>query len=154
MLIREMNLADLDQVMKIETQAFSDHWPRSAYEYELNENPYSTLYVGVKDDSIVGVCGLYHLFEEAQIITLATHVNWRKQGIAQALLNKMIEEADLQGCCTFSLEVRISNDAAISLYEKNGFIKINIRKEYYKDGEDAYLMMKALGGNYEQNISD
>lgn len=149
-----MQLADLTQVMEIENEAFTDHWKVSAYEYELNENEYSTLLVCEEDKKIIGVCGYYHLFEEAQIITIATHHDYRHRGIGQKMLEAMIEGANHAGCCTFSLEVRISNVAAIQMYEKNEFIEINIRKNYYEDGEDAYLMMRALGGNYDEDISD
>lgn len=148
MLIREMQLADLQQVMEIENEAFRDHWKVSAYEYELNENEYSTLLVCEENHQIIGVCGYYHLFEDAQVITIATHCDWRQRGIGQMMLNAMIDGANQAGCCTFSLEVRVSNFAAIEMYKKNEFIEMNIRKSYYEDGEDAYFMMRALGGNY------
>ena len=64
------------------------------------------------------------------------------------MMNYIVEQAELNGCENVSLEVRVSNDKAIKLYEKNGFININTRKNYYDDNhEDAYLMVKPLGGN-------
>ena len=62
-------------------------------------------------------------------------------------MNHVIRMAEENGCEDISLEVRISNKKAINLYEKYGFIQINVRKSYYANPiEDAYLMMKPLGG--------
>ena len=58
MILREMKLDDLDAVLKIENEAFSDHWPRTAYEYEISENEFSTAFVAVDGEQIVG-CLLY-----------------------------------------------------------------------------------------------
>ena len=65
-------------------------------------------------------------------------------------MDKIISVANESKCENITLEVRVSNVAAISLYKKYGFIIANIRKSYYSDNhEDAYLMIKPLGGNYE-----
>lgn len=149
MIIREMKSADLDQVMEIEHEAFSDHWKRSAYEYELNENEFSHLIVAEENGEIIGVAGYYILFDDAQVTTIATRQSKRKQGVATRLMESLLNDCDEKGCCTCSLEVRVSNHSAIKLYEKFEFIKVNVRKGYYEDGEDADLMVKAMGGNYE-----
>lgn len=154
-MIRKMTLQDLDQVLVIEKEAFHDHWPRSSYEYELCENDFSTLLVYEENHEILGVIGYYILFDEAQITTLATKEIAKRKGIARQLMNAMIQDCDKKLCCTISLEVRVSNTAAIQLYNSFDFITVNIRKGYYEDGEDAYLMVKALGGGYcDEDISN
>ncbi len=154
-MIRKMTLEDLDQVMEIEKQAFHDHWPRSAYEYELKENEFSTLLVYEENKQVLGIIGYYILFDEAQITTIATRSDAKRRGIARKLMDAMIQDCDEKLCCTVSLEVRKSNFPAIQLYESYEFITVNVRKGYYEDGEDAYLMIKALGGGYrDEDISN
>lgn len=153
-MIRPMTEQDLDEVLIIEREAFQDHWSREAYLYDLNENPFSSLDVYEKDGHIVGVIGYYILFEDAQITTLAVLKENRREGIADQLMTHAIEQCNKQGCCTCSLEVRVSNIPAISLYKKYEFETVNIRKGYYENGENAYLMVKALGGNYDESLSD
>ncbi|MEG0277500.1 MAG: GNAT family N-acetyltransferase, partial [Coprobacillus sp.] len=71
----------------------------------------------------------------------------QRQGYAKILMDEMIQFAFEEGCNVMSLEVRVSNQSAISLYEKCGFINQAIRKNYYQDNhEDAYLMVKGLEG--------
>ena len=156
MILRPMENADLDAVMVIEHEAFSDHWPRSAYEYEINENEFSNAFVAEENGEILGAAVTYMIFDDAQIATIAVRKSARKQGIGAQMLEKIINDADQAGCSTLSLEVRVSNTPANRLYEKYGFITVNVRKGYYEDGEDAYLMIKPLGGNVQddEDISD
>ena len=153
-MIRPMTEEDLDQVLIIEKEAFADHWTKEAYLYDLNENPFSSLAVYEKNGKIIGVIGYYILFEDGQITTLAVLKEYRGQGIANELMEYAIDSCDQQGCCQLSLEVRVSNTPAINLYQKHGFETVNIRKGYYENGEDAHFMLKALGGNYDESISD
>lgn len=148
-MIRLMTLDDLDSVMEIEREAFSDHWTRAAYEYELQENVFSNFLVYEQDTKIIGVIGYYIIFDDAQITTIATRLDYRHQHIASQLMDAMIIDCETKQCSMISLEVRVSNQAAIQLYEKYEFINVNTRKQYYEDQEDAYLMIKALGGSYE-----
>lgn len=152
-MIRKMKLDDLEQVMMIEKEAFNDHWKRKDYEYEINENEYSTMLVYEKNKQIVGMLGYYILFDDAQITTIAVSEKARNQYIASELMSYMIHDCNEKDCSILSLEVRKSNHKAINLYKKFDFIEMNIRKGYYEDGEDAIFMMKALGGQNE-NISN
>lgn len=154
-MIRNMTLADLDQVMKIEKEAFHDHWPQSAYEYEIKENEFSTMLVYEEEKEILGMIGYTIIFDEAQITTIATRKDAKRKGIARMLMDEMFKDCDQKMCSTCSLEVRVSNTPAIKLYENYDFITVNIRKGYYEDKEDAYLMVKALGGGYcDEDLSD
>lgn len=153
-MIRRMVLDDLDQVMVIEKEAFHEHWKRRDFEYELTENEFSTLEVFEEKGTILGMIGYYILFDDVQITTLAVLKDAQGKGIASMLMEHMLQQCTQKSCAVVSLEVRKSNEKAIRLYRKFEFIEMNIRKSYYEDGEDAIFMMKALGGNYEQDFSD
>ncbi len=146
-MIECMNLHHIDEVAKLEAEIFSSPWPKEAFEYEVNQNPYSFNYVYLKEGKVIGYCGLWCLFEQAQITTIGVCKEYRREKIGSQLMDKMIEKAINLGCETISLEVRVSNEAAKTMYEAYGFDVINIRKSYYQDNnEDAFLMMKAIGG--------
>ncbi len=148
MMIRRMIDEDLDEIDLLEKQIFSSPWPRSEYVYEIHDNPYANPYVVVESNEIVAYFDYWVIFERAEIATIGVKENYRKQGYGQIMMDYITKDAEEKGCENISLEVRVSNEKAIKLYEKNGFIQINIRKNYYDDNhEDAYLMMKPLGGN-------
>ncbi len=75
------------------------------------------------------------------IISLAVHPDYRRRGIGYKLLLSAIKFLEMIDINVIKLEVRVSNIAAIKLYEKVGFIKTKILKKYYKDGEDGYQML-------------
>lgn len=144
-MIFKMSEDDLDKVLELEKVLFSDPWTYENYLYELNDNPYSNLYIIKNDQDIIGYAGLWVLFEQGQITTIGINPKYQKQGYGKILLEYLINQAKAKEAETISLEVRVSNDTAIALYEKYGFITINIRKAYYQDNyEDAYLMMKGI----------
>ena len=146
-MIRNMKREDLDAVLEIENTVFTSPWPLKEYEYELEKNPYANPYVFEQDGKIVGYFDYWILYEKAEIANIAVDPNYQKQGIGQLMMDALVQACIENGCETISLEVRVSNTPAISFYEKNGFIQVNIRKGYYADNhEDAYLMVKPIGG--------
>ena len=148
MKIRRMMDEDLDVIDELEKSIFTSPWPRSEYLYEIHENPYGNPYVLIEDDEIVAYFDYWIIFDRAEIATIGVKEEDRHLGYGQKMMDYIVEQAELHGCENVTLEVRISNDKAIKLYEKNGFININTRKNYYDDNhEDAYLMVKPLGGN-------
>lgn len=154
-MIRLMSKEDLDQVLCIETSLFTSPWPKHEYEYELDKNPFSNLIVIEEDGKIIGYCDYWMIYEQAQIANIAIDSAYHRKGYAQALMDYVVNEVDKNHCENISLEVRVSNTPAISFYEKNGFITVNTRKDYYTDNhEDAYLMVKPLGGNYDIDSSN
>ncbi|MCI5773188.1 MAG: ribosomal protein S18-alanine N-acetyltransferase [Erysipelotrichaceae bacterium] len=147
-MIRKMTKDDLMTICKLEAKLFTPPWQMKDFLYELTENPYSQYFVYIIDDQVVGYIGLWLIFEQAQITTLGVDEAFQKQGIGSKLLDHAIMQANEALCEIMSLEVRVSNHKAIGLYEKKGFETVNIRKGYYQDNhEDAYLMIKPLGGN-------
>jgi ribosomal-protein-alanine N-acetyltransferase len=90
---------------------------------------------------IAGFAGMWQLFDEAHVTTIGVDVPFRGRGFGEAMLLKLLDEAVRRGANVMTLEVRVSNDSAIRLYEKYGFSVHGIRPRYYSDnGEDAYLM--------------
>lgn len=147
-MIRPMVDADVDAVSILEEQLFpGDCWDRRQFLYELHENPFAKLFVIEKDGIIKGYCDLWIMYEQAQIANIAVSASCQRQGFGQKLMDHMCAQSAEQGCEYLSLEVRLSNQAAVQLYEKNGFIKASKRKGYYSDGEDAWLMVKPVGGS-------
>ena len=117
-------------------------WKESSFLYELeNENNF---YLGYEiEGEIVGYIGCMRILDELSINNFAVLPHQRRQGIGLLLLTEMIRMNVAAGVRHFYLEVRVSNESAISLYEKVGFEKISFRKEYYVDPvEDAYVFYK------------
>ncbi|MBI3961103.1 MAG: ribosomal protein S18-alanine N-acetyltransferase [Chloroflexi bacterium] len=147
LLIRPMTADDLDSVLLLEEASFSDPWSRGLYEHELNDNRLSRYQVVVPAGTPSGLPdviaqGGWMLFgEEAHILTIAVRPDFRGQGIGRWLLLHLLAEARGEGCDSVVLEVRPSNEAALRLYEKLGFVMISRRKRYYPDKEDALVLM-------------
>ena len=138
---------DLSKVVDLENICFpKGGWTLAQFHYELLENPFSNLLVFEENQAIIGYIDWWITYEQAQLANIAVHpANW-KQSIGQQLLNEALQDAIEKECENMTLEVRISNEHAIQFYEKNGFISVDTRKNYYDDGENAYLMIKPLGG--------
>lgn len=147
MLIRAMTLDDLDRIMELEHQLFTSSWSKEDYLYEIYENIFSFNFVLEVKNKIIGYVGVWIMYEQSQITTIGIDMDYQRQGYAKVLMDEIIQFAYEEGCHTMSLEVRVSNQSAISLYERCGFINQAIRKNYYQDNhEDAYLMVKRLEG--------
>ena len=142
-MIRKMRHSDLKQVLEIEERSFKEPWTLKQYDYELHDNPYATLWVMEKDGTIIGYYDLWIIFENAELANIAVDTIYRNQGYGQQLMDHLQQQAINRGCENISLEVRVSNEAAIRLYEKNDFFTVSLRKDYYKD-EDGYRMMKGI----------
>ena len=139
--IRRMTLDDIAQVVAIDQSSFSLPWPERSFRYEVTDNPASRAWVAEQDGKIVGMIVVWLLVDEAHIATIATHPEYRRQGIASSLLIHSLMYMRSEGALTSVLEVRESNAAAQEMYRKFGFVESGRRPHYYKDnGEDAILM--------------
>lgn len=146
MLVRAMTLDDVNEIVNLEHQLFTSAWNASDFRYEILENQFSHNFV-LEDQEIMGYVGIWITYEQSQITTIGIRPQYQGQGLGRLLMEKSIEFAKRQGCEVMSLEVRVSNTKAISLYESLGFEKKAIRKNYYQDNhEDADLMVKELEG--------
>ncbi len=145
--ITKMCKDDLQDIYKICESSFPIPWEFTSFENELS-NILATYLIAKIENKIVGYIGLWFIMDECQIVTLAIHEDYRRQGIASLLLNAMMKECKKHGTTYISLDVRASNIAAQKLYAKYGFIEETIRKKYYlnpdNSREDAIIMGMSL----------
>lgn len=90
--------------------------------------------------------------DELQILDLAVHPSYRRQGHGQCLLKTLLQNAKRAGCNIATLEVSKDNTAAIHLYKRFGFGTVHVRKAYYKDDSDALLLNVAIDGSTSREL--
>ncbi len=130
------------EVAALEKLCFTDPWSERSVAGEL-ENPLSLWLVCVEDDRVCGYVGSQTVIDETDMMNVAVHPEYRRRGIADALIRALVYELKKQGSHCLSLEVRASNAPAISLYEKNGFALVGRRPNYYRNPrEDALILRK------------
>jgi ribosomal-protein-alanine N-acetyltransferase len=140
-----MALPDLDHVLAIERQVFSEPWVRAHFEYEIVQSTVSYIRVARASGELVGYLVAWIVWDELHLGNVAVAPSWQHRGVATALLEEMLSDSTARGCRLATLEVRVSNERAIALYERLGFKSIAVRRRYYRDnGEDALIMMADL----------
>lgn len=144
---RKANVHDAINLSNMEIKYFKNPWTKEQFMYEILENEFSTTLVAYDGNKLVGFLVYWILFDNGQICNICVENEYRNQGIASVLFDKADKAFKENQCFSITLEVRVSNVAAISLYEKRGFSKVCIKKGYYQDGEDAYYMMKGVDIN-------
>jgi len=141
LVIRKMTLDDLLVVVELDQISFSLPWPERSFRFEVAENLASRCWVAEVDQRVVGMVVAWLLVDEVHIATIATHPDFRRQGIARRLLSYTLSRAMDEGAISSFLEVRESNLAAQEMYRQFGYEPAGRRKRYYKDNdEDAILM--------------
>ena len=145
----QMGEYDLAEVVEIEESASLSRWGYETYQRELTTNPDAIMLVAKNLESvttqarIIGFLAAWIVADEMHINNLGTHPDFRRQGIGKALLEEAIIEGRLRGTRFCLLEVRVSNQAAISLYQTFGFNPVGRRGNYYTfPMEDALVMQK------------
>ncbi len=140
--IEKMTLASLDEVMQIEALAYGKHhWSRESFVAEIDNqiSTYNCAYINGK--IMAGYMGLWKIIDEAHVTNLAVHPDFRRKGVAKALLLNALKECYNDKIKYLTLEVRVSNTGAIKLYEDFGFKSLGVRKKYYQNNnEDALIM--------------
>jgi len=142
MIIRPMEKKDVHEVSIIEAENFKSPWSEKAFlDTFLNTN---LLYLVAQDkDRIIGMCGVHHILGEGEITNVAVANNYKRQHIGEQMMTALMEKGRIMGIDAFTLEVRVSNEAAIFLYEKLGFVTEGRRKNFYENPqEDALIMWK------------
>lgn len=141
-MIRRMSKADILQVAELERKYFSVPWSKASLEESLDRQEY--LFLVVEDEGqVVGYGGLLLVSDEGDITNIVIDENYRGRGLGKALTKALIEEGKHLGLGAFTLEVRVSNEAAIHVYEQLGFRPEGIRKRFYeRPVEDALIMWK------------
>jgi [ribosomal protein S18]-alanine N-acetyltransferase len=156
--IRKMTVKDIPAVIDLDQKSFSLPWPERSFRYELTDNPASRCWLAELEGNVVGMIVAWLIVDEAHVATLATHPDFRRQGIAKKLLAHALQQLIKEGARSSFLEVRESNMAARDLYHKFGYEETGRRRRYYKDNdEDAILMnlasLKAAQIHFVQEVS-
>jgi ribosomal-protein-alanine N-acetyltransferase len=147
--IRRLTYADLPQVIAIERRSFPTPWSLAMFVLELSK-PSGICLAAVQEGRVVGylVCSRYDTVWH--LMNVAVDETLRCGGIATTLLEHLFERADDPGA-QYTLEVRLSNDPAIALYERFGFHSAGLRRGYYHDNkEDALIMWRTVAADREE----
>ncbi|MFQ6084054.1 MAG: ribosomal protein S18-alanine N-acetyltransferase [Candidatus Aminicenantia bacterium] len=146
-ILRNMIEYDLSRVLEIEELSFSNPWSRMAFIGEICSSPISNPLVieEKKSKKIIGYIIYWRIMQEAHINNIALHPEFRRKGIGESVLKFILNKIKKEGARMVTLEVRPSNKAAISLYQKLGFRTLGKRKDYYfSPKEDALVFAKYL----------
>ena len=142
MMITEMNASHVPQVAALEKICFADPWSEMSIASEL-QSLWSYWLVATEDDRVIGYVGSQSSIDEADIMNVAVHPDFRRRGVAEALIIRLVSDLKERGIHALLLEVRVSNTPAITLYEKLGFSQVGRRKNYYHNPkEDALILRK------------
>lgn len=132
---------DLDAILEIEAESFTNPWTREMFMWEAQNSDVSHVYVLRTEGIIVAFCSCWLVFDELHINNIAVRTAFRRRGIAKALVDYILREAGRLGALRATLEVRRSNVAALQLYEQSGFVLKGVRPNYYtKPDEDALVL--------------
>ena len=141
-IISNMTKDDIENVIKIEEEAYGKHhWAKSSFYDEMSNNLAKYYTAKTSDGTLAGYAGTWHIIDEGHITTIAVKNNYKRQHIGESLIVKILDDCYKEGIKYLTLEVRVSNTAAIGLYTKYGFNSLGTRKGYYQDNnEDALIM--------------
>ena len=140
--VRKMEAEDVPFVAEIERECFSSPWTEDGLLTET-ENPSARFFVLEEEGLIAAYMGMHIVLDECYIANVAVRGSHRKKGYGIRLVENALAVSEKEGCSFITLEVRVSNCAAISLYEKCGFEKIGERKSFYTaPTENALIMTK------------
>jgi [ribosomal protein S18]-alanine N-acetyltransferase len=145
MVIRPMSLQDVPEVHQIDVLSFSLPWPENSFRFEVAGNPASRSWVAEVDGRIAAMLVLWFIIDEAHIATIATHPDFRRQGIGEKIMIEALVAARNEGATRAFLEVRAGNLGAQALYKKYGFIQDGLRAKYYKDNNEDAILMSLTG---------
>lgn len=133
---------DIESVVEIEAEAYGEHhWSKSSFYDEIQNNLAKYYVAKLPTGEIVGYAGTWHIIDEGHITTIAVKKAYLRKHIGEALIIEILKDCYLNNIKYLTLEVRVSNTAAINLYTKYGFASLGTRKGYYQDNnEDALIM--------------
>ena len=142
MTIREMSASDIDGVAALEAEIFSMPWSARGFADTLHREDVLFL-VACEGENLLGYVGVYCTADEGEITNVAVAQSARRRGVGRALIGKLIRALADRKIFRIVLEVRVSNEPALHLYEQEGFAVVGTRKNFYeKPTEDAYVMVR------------
>lgn len=142
--IRQMQTGDVSAIAELEKICFHDPWSENSIASELN-NPLACWLVAIVDGELAAYVGSQTVLDGSDMMNIAVSPQYRRQGIAEALILALCKALKERNSICLLLEVRASNIPAISLYEKLAFIQVGRRKNYYRNPkEDALILRREL----------
>ncbi|XJZ27592.1 ribosomal protein S18-alanine N-acetyltransferase [Bacillota bacterium Lsc_1132] len=138
---RFMREEDIDQVVEIEQASFTTPWSREAFNNEMKHNKFAVYIVIEQSSRLIGYCGVWIVADEAHVTNVAILPEYRGKKLGEALMRNLMSVARDRGAKSMTLEVRMTNYIAQSLYRKLGFRDGAIRKNYYTDNQEDALIM-------------
>ena len=144
--IRPATVSDVPQLCAMEKECFSDPWSEAAFlSFTAGTGPFATDLLTDGDGTLLGYVCLVKCTPEWEIANVAVSPAFRRRGLGQTLISHVLRSSREEGAQTLYLEARASNAPALSLYEKNGFVRVGTRTKYYVHPcEDAVLMTLRL----------
>lgn len=145
LLIKKIETEDVERISQLEKEGFSDPWSVAGIRESL-EQTYTILLGAWLSETLVGYVICYCVSDEAEIARIAVGRSFRRQGVATMLLEELKDICLKRQSEKILLDVRKSNEAAAGFYEKCGFTRDGLRKNYYREPtEDAVLMSFQFG---------
>jgi [ribosomal protein S18]-alanine N-acetyltransferase len=152
--LRRLELADLDAIQAIEQVSYPAPWSRAMFVGELTKPTARSLGAVTDEDVLVGYLILSCYVDAWHVMNVAVAPGHRRRGIASALLERLFAETAGDARRGYTLEVRVSNTAAIALYERFGFRPSGVRRGYYTDNrEDALIMWRDAGRSSHEDVA-
>ena len=136
-----MTAAHVSQIAEIEKLCFGDPWSEKSIASEL-DNSLSYWLVALEDDRVAGYVGSQTVMGWTDMMNVAVHPDFRRQGIGEALVEQLVADLKKMDSQCLTLEVRESNLPAVSLYEKLGFVQVGLRKNYYRNPRENALILR------------
>ena len=141
---RQAALADYNELSLLERQQpRAAQWGESSWKTELT-NPAACVWCAQEDDKIVGFVALRWAADVGEIVNVAVSPKYCRRGIGEELLCRCLMWGTGCGVKQITLEVGATNAPAIALYEKLGFAKVGLRKNFYQNNEDAFIFKLSL----------
>ena len=139
--IVKMESSHVAQIAELEKLCFSEPWSENSIATELT-NPLSAWLVAMDGQTLAGYVGSQSVMGESDMMNIAVTPQYRRQGVAQALVEALVAHLKERENISLTLEVRVSNAPAIALYEKLGFVQVGRRPNYYRSPKEDALILK------------
>ncbi len=139
----DVTAAHIPQIEALERQCFSMPWTAELLQSQMKGSQHEFIAAVSPEGNVLGYVGMMYVLDEGYISNVAVSPEHRRQGIADALIDRLCKICEGLSLSFVTLEVRAGNAPAIALYEKHGFRRVGLRKNYYeRPKEDALLMTK------------
>lgn len=139
--VRDAIPSDACKMAELDKICFAVPWSVESFADEIESNDMAVYIIAEADEVLAGYAGMWCIIDEGHITNVAVASEFRRQGIASAILEALIAKGREMGIRAFTLEVRASNTAAQELYSKFGFKSMGYRPGYYEDNKEAAMIM-------------